>query len=246
MIDFFISYTHADRPWATWLAWQLEEAGYTTLLDVWDMRPGANFILAMQQATVQAEHTLLVLSPDYLSALFPQPEWAAALAHDPTGRQGTLLPVRVRECTPPGMLRPLLYIDLVGLDEATARDTLLAGVHRERAKPTIAPGFPGSQPRAVPQQPLFPGTVSPPAQTPPQPVRVPIPARVWAWLVRNRQWVWSGIGTALLMALLGYFLTQKPEPTAGRDVNRIDTSGGPAVIQTGKGTIEINQGERKP
>ena len=157
MIDFFISYTHADRPWAVWIAWQLEEAGYTTLLDVWDMRPGANFILAMQQATVQAERTLLVLSPDYLSALFPQPEWAAALADDPTGTQGTLVPVRVRECIPPGMLRPLLYIDLVGLDEATARDTLLAGVRRERTKPTTAPGFPGSQPRAVPQQPMFPG-----------------------------------------------------------------------------------------
>jgi hypothetical protein len=94
MLDFFISYTHADRPWAVWLAWQLAEVGYTTLLDVWDMRPGANFILAMQQATVQAERTLLVLSPDYLSALFPQPEWAAALAHDPTGSQGALLPVR--------------------------------------------------------------------------------------------------------------------------------------------------------
>jgi hypothetical protein len=48
------------------------------------------------------------------------------------------------------------------------------------------------------------------------------------------------------MALLGYFLTQKPVPTAGRDVNRIDNAGGPAVIQTGKGTIEINQGEKKP
>lgn len=246
MIDFFISYTHADRPWAAWLAWQLEEAGYTTVLDVWDMRPGANFILAMQQATVQAERTLLVLSPDYLSALFPQPEWAAALAHDPTGTQGALVPVRVRECTPPGMLRPLLYIDLVGLDEAMARDTLLAGVRRGRAKPTIAPGFPESQPRAVPQQPLFPGTASSTTQMPPRPLRDPIPARVWAWLVRNRQWMWSGIGTALLMALLGYFLTQKPEPTAGHDVNRIDNSRGPAVIQTGKGTIEINQGEKKP
>jgi hypothetical protein len=73
-----------------------------------------------------------------------------------------------------------------------------------------------------------------------------MPARVWVWLVRNRQWVWSGIGTALVMALLAYFLTQKPEPTAGRDVNRIDNSRGPAVIQTGKGTIEINQGEKKP
>jgi hypothetical protein len=48
------------------------------------------------------------------------------------------------------------------------------------------------------------------------------------------------------MALLAYFLTQKPEPTAGRDINRINNSGGPATIQTGKGKIEINQGEKKP
>jgi hypothetical protein len=25
--DFFISYTGADRRWAEWIAWQLEEAG---------------------------------------------------------------------------------------------------------------------------------------------------------------------------------------------------------------------------
>ena len=54
-----------------------------------------------------------------------------------------------------------VQIDLVGLDKATARDTLLAGMRCERAKPTTAPGFPESQPRAVPQQPLFPGTASP-------------------------------------------------------------------------------------
>jgi hypothetical protein len=58
--------------------------------------------------------------------------------------------------------------------------------------------------------------------------------------------VWSGIGTALLMALLAYFLTQKPASTVGRDVNRLDNAGGPAVIQTGKGKVEINQGEKKP
>jgi TIR domain len=28
--DFFVSYRSADEPWASWIAWQLEEAGYTT------------------------------------------------------------------------------------------------------------------------------------------------------------------------------------------------------------------------
>jgi hypothetical protein len=32
MTDFFISYTHVDRPWAEWIAWQLEAAGDTTVI----------------------------------------------------------------------------------------------------------------------------------------------------------------------------------------------------------------------
>ncbi len=28
--DFFISYTGVDRAWAEWIAWALEEQGYTT------------------------------------------------------------------------------------------------------------------------------------------------------------------------------------------------------------------------
>lgn len=30
MTDFFISYTGVDRPWAEWIAYVLEEEGFTT------------------------------------------------------------------------------------------------------------------------------------------------------------------------------------------------------------------------
>ncbi len=63
MKDFFISYNKADRQWAEWLAWQLEEAGYTVVLQAWDFRPGSNFVLEMQRAAVEAERTIAVLSP---------------------------------------------------------------------------------------------------------------------------------------------------------------------------------------
>jgi TIR domain len=38
-VDFFVSYTAADQEWAEWIAWQLEEAGYRTVLQAWDFRP---------------------------------------------------------------------------------------------------------------------------------------------------------------------------------------------------------------
>ena len=38
--DFFISYTGVNRPWAEWIAVSLEAAGYRTVLQAFDFRPG--------------------------------------------------------------------------------------------------------------------------------------------------------------------------------------------------------------
>jgi hypothetical protein len=61
--DFFISYTAADEPWAKWIAVTLDAAGYTTVLQAWDFRPGSDFVHQMQDATSRAARTVAVLSP---------------------------------------------------------------------------------------------------------------------------------------------------------------------------------------
>src|SRR2546430_2047421 len=76
-IDFFISYNGEDKTWAEWIAWQLEDAGFSIILQAWDFRPGANFVLEMDKAARLAERTIAVLSPDYIKAVYTQPEWAA-------------------------------------------------------------------------------------------------------------------------------------------------------------------------
>ena len=158
MKDFFISYTANDSKWAEWIAWQLEEAGYSVVIQAWDFRPGGNFVLNMQKAA-EAERTIAVLSPDYLQKPFPQAEWAAAFAADPTGGAHNLLPVRVVECSAKGLLAQIVYIDLVNRNETDARDELLKGVNSGRAKPATAPRFPHSPPalRAIAHRPQFPG-----------------------------------------------------------------------------------------
>ncbi len=139
--DVFVSYNKADRTWAVWIAWALEEAGYSGVVQAWDFRPGGNFVLAMHEAA-RARHTIAVLSPSYLAAEYTQAEWAAAFAGDPRGTGRKLMPVRVRECEPGGLLKQIIYIDLVGLDEEEARRELLAGFAK-RGKPPVAPEFPG-------------------------------------------------------------------------------------------------------
>jgi len=150
--DFFISYSNTDIKWAEWIAWQLEEAGYTTVIQAWDFRSGGNFVLDMDMATKVGRRTIAVLSPDYLTSGFTAAEWAVAFERDPKGEQGLLVPVRVRSCDVQGLLAPISYIDLVDLDSPSARSSLLTGVQQERAKPRKAPAYPGPTPR-------FPGTL---------------------------------------------------------------------------------------
>src|SRR5215218_5919116 len=156
MTDFFISYTQADRAWAEWIAWVLEEAGYKTKIQAWDFRPSSNFVVEMDNAAQEAERTLLVLSPDYLKSGFGKAEWTTAFAQDPTGEKSLLLPVRVRKLDLQGLLGQIVYVDLVGADEAAAREKLLAGLARGRAKPSKPPAFPG----ASPPPPQFPGDLA--------------------------------------------------------------------------------------
>jgi hypothetical protein len=144
MIDFFISYNKADRQWAEWIAWTLEEAGYSVVIQAWDFRPGGNFVLDMQRAAAESKKTIAVLSESYLKSSFTQPEWAAAFSSDPESLERKLLPVRVKECKPEGMLRPLGYVDLVGLSSVDAKKALLDSL-AQRAKPDHPPAFPGME-----------------------------------------------------------------------------------------------------
>jgi len=145
MKDFFISFTHHDKGWAEWIAHAIEDAGKTVIIQTWDFRPGSNFVLEMQEAARKADRTIMVLSPDYLKSGFASSEWAATFAQDPQGTERKLVPVVVRACKPEGLLAQIVHINLVGLDPDTARDTLLAGIKNQRAKPRTTPPFPGSK-----------------------------------------------------------------------------------------------------
>ncbi len=133
--DFFISYTQADCEWAEWIAAILEQSGYSTVIQALDSSPGSNFIVKMHEAAAHARRTIAVLSPDYLNSAYAASEWAAALALDPTGTQRKLIPVRVRECAPEGLLKATVFIDLVDLSRGDATKVLLNGIKTERKIP---------------------------------------------------------------------------------------------------------------
>jgi hypothetical protein len=72
------SATQADRAWAEWIAWQLEENRYGTVLQAWDLRSGDNFVVRMRDALEEADRTIAVVSPAYLASPYCGDEWTGA------------------------------------------------------------------------------------------------------------------------------------------------------------------------
>jgi hypothetical protein len=81
--DFFVSYRSADEPWASWIAWQLEEAGYTTFFQAWDFRPGQNFVHHMEEGMRRSERTIAVITQAYLESDYTRAEWYATSSGTP-------------------------------------------------------------------------------------------------------------------------------------------------------------------
>jgi hypothetical protein len=135
---FFISYASDDEQWAEWIAMQLEDAGYKAIFEKWDFLPGSNVVMEMNNAIKRADRTLLVLSRAYLKSDQDFAEWAVMFRQDFAGKSGKILPVRIEPCDVEGLLGSIIYIDLVELKEAQARERLLAGVRQERKKPKSA------------------------------------------------------------------------------------------------------------
>lgn len=155
--DFFVSYTGADKAWAEWVAWELEEQGHQVLVQAWDMVPGTNWVDVMHRGVQGSERTIAVLSAAYLDSVYGTVEWQAAWRDDPTGADRKLLVLRVEDCERPGLLASVVSADLFGLNEDAARTELqrvVRGALTGRLKPPTTPHFPGR-----PRRPSFPGAL---------------------------------------------------------------------------------------
>jgi TIR domain len=143
-VDFYISHADDDENWGLWVAQVLESAGYTTFLMSRDFRPGISRIQAIEEASSRARRIIILLSPNYLGTAYSEAEWRLAFFRDPTGEQRILLPVRIAEFTPSGLLATRVWVDLVDLSEADATRRLLGAVQSGLPSKTDRPPFPGA------------------------------------------------------------------------------------------------------
>ena len=156
-LDFFVSHAGSDEDWAKWLAQQLQNAGYTVELDVWNWSAGIDVIQVTQRALDRASRMLAVWTPEYFTRQWADMEHRVSFARSQL-QPGWLLPVVVRACpieVIPVLYRTLIWVDLVGLSEVEAREKLLAAVEGP-TRPTHRQPYPGEVGRDA-----YPGRLPP-------------------------------------------------------------------------------------
>ena len=137
---YFISRAGADKKWAELIASVVRDAGHEVIYQDEHFRVGQSFIDNMARAA-EADCTIAVLSRAYFESEYCLSELNAALAADPLGRRGRIIPVRVEPVEIPSLLGQLVYLDLVGSADATARQrlmkTLLKHGEVDNSKPAL-------------------------------------------------------------------------------------------------------------
>lgn len=116
----FISHTTRtkfDVHCAKWTDQVLQETfGVKTIIQERDFPPGDNFKACMHTALQRADIVFGILTHDYLKSESCTEEWTNAKY---------FIPIKFDDCTPDGLLKSRVYINLHGLDKAAARKKLV-------------------------------------------------------------------------------------------------------------------------
>src|ERR1051326_2454813 len=108
----FISRTDADKAVAVQIAGILRGAGYKTVIQDEDFGH-SSFMSMMHDTLASGARVAAILSEGYLKSANCEAEWQAALTGDPQNKKQRLIVFRVAECSPPGLLKPIPYVNLV-------------------------------------------------------------------------------------------------------------------------------------
>ncbi|MCL2625400.1 MAG: tetratricopeptide repeat protein [Cystobacterineae bacterium] len=151
--DFFISYNKADKVLAKWVAGCLEEHGYSTCFQAWDIRPSDDFISKMNEFLENSNAFIPIFSQNYIDSPYCQKECSAALNKHLKDTTYRFIPVRVADVAPPDLLQTIVYIDIFGVEETLAEKRLLNAVDSSPI-PRTRPPFPANAAKKA--RPAFP------------------------------------------------------------------------------------------
>lgn len=140
-VDYFVSRRGADAAVAQEIANVLIDAGYTIVVQDFDIPHTANFIVAMHHALKRCRHLIVLLTRDYDQSDFTLAEVANFLAVAARAQgERRLVVLRVDDYEPEGIFAGIVFGDLVGVVEPQERKLRIIAAAEGRS--TAAPRRP--------------------------------------------------------------------------------------------------------
>jgi hypothetical protein len=133
-VDFFVSRRGASAAVAQEVAGTLQDAGYTTFLQDYDIPRGSNFVVAMHEALKRCRHLVVLLTKDYDQSEFTLAEVSHFIAAAARGAgERRLVVLRVEDCVPEGLFAAHVFTDLVGISDPQERRNRILAAAEGRA-----------------------------------------------------------------------------------------------------------------
>ena len=108
----FISHSSTDKPTVRSLATHLNDAGFPTWLDEWQIRVGECIATKIEYGLLDCRFVVLALSPQAVASGWVDREWKATYWQEVEEERGGVLPVLLEKCKIPMLLRTKRYADL--------------------------------------------------------------------------------------------------------------------------------------
>lgn len=122
MAKVFMSHSSKDRPFVRRLSEDLRKVGHEPWLDEWEIKVGECIASKISHGINEADYAVLVLTPDSIKSGWVGREWKSLYWSEIQEAEVKLLPLLLRKCEIPRLLRSIRYADFtsqyeVGLSE---------------------------------------------------------------------------------------------------------------------------------
>jgi len=122
----FISHSSKDKMFATWLGTDLKAAGHSPWFDEWDIRVGESIPQKISEGLKAADFVVVVLSEHAVQSKWVEREWHAKYWSEVEAGRVQVLPVLLRDCEIPELLKTKKYADFRENYNNGLEDVLLA------------------------------------------------------------------------------------------------------------------------
>lgn len=114
--DIFISYNTADIEFAELLVNRIEQEPYSgrflkCFYAPWDIEPGENLLLRIENALQTSRFIGIIISPDWLKSDWTTLERSVPVYQDPAGIKARIIPILRRNCDIPASIQILKWLD---------------------------------------------------------------------------------------------------------------------------------------